>query len=341
MQPSVNRKARLLSILNEGAEPSLQELARDLGLASVRQVRRLIDALIAEGVQIETRRLERIKRFSIPADARAVVIPAHEFTLQEDEALALAVAAEAAGATLAPTPLRSPLKRAFNRLMGQLGPRVLSFESEEMPLRWHFDTVAASELSPDVFRVLTHAIGEHRSIRIDYLTASTGELRKGRKVDPYGIAVRGSSWLLVAYCHLKRAVLDFSLAGISDAGLCDPASEEAYFAVPETFDLAAHFRDRFTALAGAQVYVVRLLAEPDRAPYFRRKLYHPTQQIEEERADGRIVVSYDVAGLEEIRSFVQSWGIGVTVLEPKELVERIAREAVELEQRYTAKRILR
>jgi hypothetical protein len=46
------------------------------------------------------------------------------------------------------------------------------------------------------------------------------------------------------------------------------------------------------------------------------------------------VVSYDVAGLEEIRSFVQSWGVGVTVLEPKELVERIRGEAVEIGKRY-------
>ena len=55
--------------------------------------------------------------------------------------------------------------------------------------------------------------------------------------------------------------------------------------------------DRFGALAGGTIYPVRLLVEPDRAAYFERKDYHRTQLIEERRADGRLVVSYKVAGL--------------------------------------------
>lgn len=334
MHQPLNRKARLLALLNDGAELSLEDMARELSLTSIRQVRRLIGALQKEGVRIETRRIERIKHFAIAPNARPVMIPTHDITLLEEEALALAVAAEAATAALAPTPLHAPLERAVSRLMELLGPRVLSFESEETPLHWHFDTVVAAAIAPEIFRALMRAIGEMRSVRIDYLTASTGQQWEGRKVDPYAIAVRGSSWLLVARCHIKREILDFSLPGISRVQPCDAAEEGAYFLLPEKFDLTAHFRDRFNALSGREVHLVRLLAEPDRAAYFRRKLYHPTQQIEEEREDGRIVISYEVSGLEEIRSFVQSWGVGVTALEPGELVERLRHEAEELERRY-------
>lgn len=335
MQSPMSRKERLLAMLYDGAEPSLAEIARQLSLASQRQVRRLISALTSEGIRIETRRDGRIKRFWIPPEARPLHAPPHEITLAEEEALALAVAAEAASAALGPTPLAVPLRRAFDRLMERLGPHILTFESDQLPLRWHFDPVAAAAIDPSVFRTVMRAIAESRSIRIDYVTASTGVANERRKIDPYAIAVRGSSWLVVAYCRTRRRVLDFALAGISRAEHCDPTEEDAYFQPPESFDMEEHFRDRFSALAGGEVHVVRLLVEPDRAPYFRRKLYHPTQQIEEERADGRLVVSFEVAGLEEIRSFAQSWGTGITALEPRELVTLLAREAREVAGRYT------
>ena len=80
--------------------------------------------------------------------------------------------------------------------------------------------------------------------------------------------------------------------------------------------------------------MVRLRVEPDAARFFREKEYHPTQVIEEERPDGRLVVSFEVAGLDDMASWVRSWGTGVTVLAPEELAERVVAEARRVVAQY-------
>jgi predicted DNA-binding transcriptional regulator YafY len=43
--------------------------------------------------------------------------------------------------------------------------------------------------------------------------------------------------------------------------------------------------------------------------------------------DGGAIVTFEVQGLEEIASFVLSWGPGVKVLRPEALAGRVAQEA--------------
>ena len=102
---------------------------------------------------------------------------------------------------------------------------------------------------------------------------------------------------------------------------------------PDDFDADLYFHERFGALGG-ETRVVRLLVEPDAARYFREKSYHSSQVVEEEREDGRLVVSFEVEGLEDITSWAQSWGLSVKVLDPPELAERIAEEARRVAVRY-------
>lgn len=324
MLPSLTRLQQLHQALSHGEALSLKEIANRFQVTE-RHARRLLDLLRAQGIPVQDRREGRRKRFYLPVEHLIATVKRVSF--DEQEMLALAVAAEAARAALGPTPLGLPLNRAFDKLLAQLAPEALTFEVEAQPLRWHFDT--AQPVDPVIFKTLQQAINAGQSVRIDYLTASTGNTSVGRLIDPLQIAMPRGSWLLVAYCHTRHALRDFALAGIEHVEVC-----EAYFSPPPNFDPDNYFRDRFSALAGDEVFTIRLLVEPDRAPYFERKEYHRTQLIEEKRADGRLVVSYEVAGLDEIRSFVQGWGVGVTVLAPPELVQRITDEITVLMDRY-------
>ncbi|MDB5033330.1 MAG: hypothetical protein JWQ98_571 [Chlorobi bacterium] len=320
------RRRTLARLLNAGGEYSHDELRAELRLGSVRQVRRLLGELRREGIPIRERRESKAKLFSIAEEDRVVQIPAISFT--EEQILALAVAAEASRAALSPTPLGAALRQAFDALLKQMSTQVYSFDSEAEAAHWHFGAAPSVALDPEIFRALATAIQDCRRIRIDYFTASKRTITTDRPVEPYGLAVRGGSWLMVGRCLRSLQMRDFSLAGIQKLQL-----DDEYFIRPDEFSLDEYFRPRFNALSGER-FTVRLLVEPDRAPYFHRKKYHPTQRIIESRDDDRIVVGFEVAGLEEIRAWVQSWGIGVTVLEPPELVDRIGKEARELVVRY-------
>ena len=326
----LSKAARLISgWLNSGEELPYAEMRQRLGL-SQKQVGRAIDELRRHGIPVRSR--GRTRTFFIPEDLRRT--PYRVIELSEEEIVALSVAAQASVSVLEPTPLAAPLSSAFDSLLSSIGRQPISFDVESQRRQWHFGGAHSVPLNADIFRTLWQAILDRQSVRIDYYSARARRETRGRKVDPYTLAVRAGSWMLVAYCHQERGVRDFSLPDISGAVPCDPATDPRSFFEPrEDFDIEAHFRDRFNAIPG-ELREVRLLVEPDRARYFRRKIYHSTQRIEKEHPDGRIVVSYRIAGLEDIRSWVQSWGTGVTVLEPEELREIIRGQAEEIVERY-------
>lgn len=318
---------RLYSLFNAGHELTQSDIARYLGVSD-RQVRRQIDRLRGQGVDVRERRDGKSKVYFIePADREVGSRDGLHF--EERELFALTIAANAARAMLGPTPLDAPLATAYDKLVSKHADSVLTFEPESQRAHWFFESNTHPNIDFDVFEALMRAITENRSVHIDYYSASKDLLTEKQLIDPYVIAVRGSSWLLVAYEHLKRSLVDYSLAGIKRLEPCD-----LFFTQPEDFDPELHFRDRFSALKGKGDYVVRLSVEPSKAPYFRRKSYHPTQQFEEEHEDGSLIVSYEVSGLDEIAAFIRSWGPGVLVLDPPELAGRLAAEALDIARRY-------
>ena len=336
---------RLYILLNRGHRLAYCDLEGLFGL-SIRQLRRLIKELRAIDVVIESER--KTKRFFIPVEHQRQEY--RRLTLSDEEIQTLVIAGQAAFATLERTPLARPLLRAFEELLAKISTPelsivdkqpatgrspMISIDVEAQRRQWYFGEAPSAPLNAEVFRQLWQAISAKQSIRIDYYAARQGRHWPARQVDPYCLVARSGSWVLVAYCRMRKAIREFNIVDISVVQFCNPSEDMSpYYEVPEGFNVETYFRDRFNLLGGESVHEVRLMVEADRARYFKRKVYHPTQQIESEMEDGRMVVSYEVEGLDEIRSFVQSWGPGITVLEPVELRTIIARQAEEVGRKY-------
>ena len=235
---------------------------------------------------------------------------------------------------LAGTPRAEPLQSVFDKLLKQVDPVAYVFDVEDQLREWQFEEGVSDQIALDNFRTLDQAISERCSVRIDYTTGSSGETSQGRKIDPYFFAKRGRSWMVIGHCHQKQAMRNFALVRITQVVLCDSTQEMSHFTMAEDLVPEQYFRGAFGAINSDTSYRIRLLAEPDKALSFRNRKYHATQAIEEERPDGRLVVSLQLEGFEEIRSFCQGWGVGITVLDPPELRERLHREVQELAKRY-------
>src|SRR5690606_33024058 len=118
-------KDRLARLLRAGHALTLTAVADTLGVTE-RTARRTLRALEAEGLPLRTRR-EGPRNVHFLAEADRAV-PTQAVDLTEREALALAVAAEAAGAVLASTPLAAALAAARDKLL--TAADVYSFEPE-------------------------------------------------------------------------------------------------------------------------------------------------------------------------------------------------------------------
>ena len=316
---------QLLSLLRDGHALTQAEITERLPITSKRQARRALRKLEEAGIPLETGRRGREKEFCLPPEEWQTRL---QLDLTEREALALLLAAWAAESGVGPAPLKDALTEAAQGLADGLPASVASFEPGLLLEHLHFGEAGSVQVSPGVFTALVEALSNRRSVEIDYYSASSDRRYEGRRVDPWGLAVRGDAWLCVADDERSGELRDFNLARIEDVRPTDPESRGGEYQIPDDFDLEIYFIDRFESLADEEVYEVRLLVEPEVVPYFESKRYHRTQQIHEEEADGgRAVVSFEVAGLEEIASFVRSWGPDVKVLRPPELAERIAEEA--------------
>lgn len=315
-------RAELLSLLRQGYALTQGDITERLSIDSKRHARRLLQQLQEADVPIEDRPRGREKEFYLPpAELEVVDAPV---PLTEREALALVVAAEAGQAALAPTPLAGPLEVAFERLLDRLDRAGGTYDLGRLREQWHFGTEpAASTFEADVFDALVEALNQGRPVRIAYEPAHPSDAPRERTISPLMMAAPGGSWRCVAYCHYREAPRDFTLSRIEEISVLET---EVAAEPPPDFDSDLYFHERFGALGG-EPQLVRLLVAPRAAQYFREKAYHPTQVVEEERDDGRLVVSYEVAGLEDMAAWVLSWGPAVTVLDPPALAEQVAAEA--------------
>src|SRR5690606_15557697 len=185
-----------------------------------RHVTRVVGELRDAGVPVEEERVGRAKRFSVPEVHRRRRLEVE--ALDEEALRALTVAAEAARALLRHTPPADPPARGFRA----------------------FAAAAPPAQNLETLRLLDRAIQESRSVRCDY-TNGRGEVSPDRKLDPLALAPFKSGWQLAAWCHVRRAVRNFTPARIERLRLChgDPSGD--FFSPPEGWDKDDHFGGRF------------------------------------------------------------------------------------------------
>ena len=175
-----------------------------------------------------------LKRYRLP-----------EVHLTTDEVSALVLAASVA---------RAVPGVSYSKIV-DLALRKLSFDSPELPdtpfeipltqpkqapVLVHFPTLPAkkSRQLGDRFAGLEAATRNRKKVTLRYQSASTGYVRT-RDVNPYGLAYRDGSWLLVGYCHLRDEVRSFRLDRISDLKIA-PKPKSPDFDRPEDFDLRSY-----------------------------------------------------------------------------------------------------
>ena len=340
--PVPARAEELRRLFDTGARLTKRQAAERLGLASTRQVDRLVRQLRAAGVPVQQGPLLSDEPAEgEPRAARFFLEPWHQrraFELGglDEEALhALVVAVEAARGTFASTGYEAPLSRAFARLLGAVNRvdgapdgGLGAFDPEAEEGRWHFGASATAPMDPAVFSTVSHALGRSR-LRVDYVKGD-GTRRWNRELSPLALAPVGGAWLLAAFCGKNRRVLDFNVSRLSNLRVLEGPPH-----VPADFTAETHFAGRFGgALEGqGQAQEVRLRVSAERAVYFETKQYHASQEAERQ-SDGALLVRYRVRTLEAVRAFVASWGPHVVALAPTELAERLAADAAAAAANY-------
>lgn len=148
-------------------------------------------------------------------------------------------------------------------------------------------------------------------------------------VYPYGIIYHRGSLYLIAFSQQHDEIRNFKLDRISDISL-----EELKFQKPTDFDLREYLKHSlgvFRKEGEPQRVVIRFAA--DVARYVEEHHWHSSQKLRR-RKDGSLVAELQLTSLEEVKSWVLSFGEKATVEEPEDLRTAIREECAAMMNQY-------
>lgn len=181
----------------------------------------------------------------------------------------------------------------------------------------------------EIIGVINDALIKKCFVDMEYYTMSRKKKTR-RKVAPYKIWFFDGTFYLIAYCRTRKDIRVFVVDRIRKIRKTDEA-----FEIPESFDFENFMKYRFGVFQGERT-VVKVRFSAEIAGYIKEKIWHDTQTIEEKN-DGSIILSVEVAGIDEIKYWIMGWGSKARVLVPASLRDEICSDAKALLQSYSEK----
>jgi predicted DNA-binding transcriptional regulator YafY len=212
--------------------------------------------------------------------------------------------------------LRSAIDRLGERLPETTWVDLQRLGSE----RVLFGTGAKIDLDPQIWHDLETACRGEYSVQMTYYTASN-DRTSDRRLDPYLLHIyRGTNPYVIGYCHTRQMVRWFRVDRIRKLTILPQ-----HFTRDSSFDPQQHFEDIFQAEVGGKLQEIEIYFDKKTAPYIRERVWHPSQVIID-REDGGIILKFVAKGLQEVKRWVLSYGLGAIVLQPPELVALVREE---------------
>ena len=227
-----------------------------------------------------------------------------QLTRMETLCLALALRGSIASTHLSEPEAREALRQRSEAHLGQG-----KWGEEEAP------SVAAPHRTPDaegIRETLITATREHRPCAIHYVKggATDGSVRV---IHPYVMAYGEGAWYTVGHCITEDGIRVFRVDRVLAADHTDGA-----FEVPDDFDAAAYMQ-------GGKVYhamderEVRVRYSPRISRWVRERAGWGVTEIEEEAADGSVVICHWVADPHWVVGHALQYGAEAEILGPEDL----------------------
>ena len=178
----------------------------------------------------------------------------------------------------------------------------------------------------EMIQILNQAIAERRRVEINYYAMSRRSETQ-RAVAPYKLWYFNGSFYLIGHCQLRKEIRVFALDRIKTL-----TPTEHTFEVPEGFNAEDFMGTSFGIFQG-QTTRVRIRFAPSISGYIAERIWHTSQQLHHHE-DGSLDFEAEVAGIEEIKIWILSWGRHARVLAPESLRQAVKQEAEQMVAQY-------
>lgn len=309
----LTRQWKLVQLLAGRAGRTLAQLTGEVGV-SKRTVQRDLEILMTAGFPVTSDLRNGTAFWHFMEGFRAETPLA--LTLTEQMALYFS---KGLFKPLQGTPMYESLESAMQKIGSQLPAQSFRF------LRGLDQGISVSNFglkdfshSKAVIETLTRAVFQKFIARIQH-RAGYREHATEREVDPYKLWYVNNGLYLVGHDHRESELRTFAVERIQSAKLTNRR-----FEMPEDFNFEDIKQTAFNMIWG-EPQEVKIRFSPSQAPYIRERTWHSGQRIEVE-PDGSIVLTLQVADLDEVKRWLIGFGAAARVLHPAALAREISNE---------------
>ena len=153
-------------------------------------------------------------------------------------------------------------------------------------------------------------------------------------VEPYGLELFNYGLYLVGYSHRAKDFRRFAVERIQKATVDMTADP---FTIKPEYAARAKSRKAF-GLTEGNMMDVKVQFSREVADYFTERQWHPTQKVRKLK-NGDVIVSFQAGGIDEIVSWVLSWGQYAKVLDPLELALAVQGQINATQKQYVDQRV--
>jgi len=200
--------------------------------------------------------------------------------------------------------LGKPFQKAAHDVLDRLYDSVTS-----MPVFVKIDDAIPMDTS--FINRMVKAIREKRQVGFRY---TSNKKTHDVQLEPYRVVYYGGFWYLIGNEPTTGILKRYALDKIKDLRLLP----SGFKAIPDNLDSVLRESANIW-FAGEKNLEVKVLFDNKVSHYFKRRKMFPTQEIQEERPDGSIIVTFRVGYYDAIRHILKSWIPNMIILEPEEL----------------------
>jgi predicted DNA-binding transcriptional regulator YafY len=140
-------------------------------------------------------------------------------------------------------------------------------------------------------------------------------------MEPYRIAYFSGFWYLVGNEPATGILKRYALDRIGDFRLLKICCKD----VPRELDVIMQ-QSANIWFTGDMNLEIKVLINAQVSHYFKRRKMFPTQEIQEERPDGSLVVTFRIGNYEAIRPMLKSWIPNIVILEPEDFRKALLKD---------------
>jgi len=298
--------------IRTGEYPSSQAIAREIELSD-RTVRRNIEFMrhvMGAPIAYDSSRKGyhyTDRHWSLP-----------NLRISEGELLGI-VLARVALQPYAGTPLGDHVQRLIDKLQARL-PEGTEIDPRRLTGLFRFGLGPVTPFRPEHWEQLAAAVQERRTIWMKYHAIYRDEAQE-REVDPYLLRCYCGDWYLIGHDHRTGHIPMFNIARIRELRVT-----RRTFEVQPDFNPEEYFGGTFQVSQRDERHRVRVRFSGVAARLVAEKTWHPSQKLTRKK-NGDVVLEMTVSDLDEVASWVLSFGPNARVLGPPTLRQQVAEAA--------------